>query len=78
MGVCRWISELIARWVILLVTLKFGNGNKNVLCIQCRDYYKEFVRIKYERPTALYKWEEMYYYADFDWTILFKIPYKVV
>ena len=60
------------------ITLKFGNGNKNVLCIQCKDYYKEFVRIKYERPTALYKWEEMYYYADFDWPILFKIPYKVV
>ena len=60
------------------VTLKFGNGSKNALCIQCKDYYKEFVRIKYERPTALYKWNEMYYYADFDWPILFKIPYKVV
>ena len=20
------------------ITLKFGNGNKNVLCIQCKDY----------------------------------------
>ena len=60
------------------ITLKFGNGNKNVLCIQCKDYYKEFVGIKYERSTALYKWEEMYYYVDFDWPILFKIPYKLV
>ena len=48
------------------ITLKFGNGYKNVLCIQCKYFYKEFVRIKYERPTALYKWEEMYYNADFD------------
>ena len=60
------------------ITLKFGNGSKDVLCIQCKDYYKEFVRIKYESPTALYKWEEMYYYADFDWPILFKLPYNVV
>ena len=59
------------------ITLKFGNGNKNVSCIQCKNYYKEFVRIN-EHPTALYKWEEMYYYADFDWPILFKIPYKIV
>ena len=29
------------------------------------------------RPTALYRWEEMYYYADFDWPVLFKIPYKI-
>ena len=32
-----------------------------------------FVSIKYERPTALYRWKEMYYYADFDWPVLFKI-----
>ena len=48
------------------ITLEFGNGNKVVLCIQCKDYHKEFVHIKYERPTALYKLEEVYYYADFD------------
>ena len=23
------------------------------------------------------KWEEMYYYADFDWPVLFKVAYKV-
>ena len=34
------------------------------------------MNIKGERPTALYRWEEMYYYADFDWPVLFKIPYK--
>ena len=46
------------------------------LSTQCKDYYKEFVNIKGERPTALYRWEEMYYYADFDWPVLFKISYK--
>ena len=54
-------------------TLKFGNGCKNVLSIQCKDYYKEFVRITFEHPTVLRKWEKMYYYADFrfDWLISF-------
>ena len=37
------------------ITLKFSNGYKNVLCIQCKDYNEEFLHIKYERPTALYK-----------------------
>ena len=46
------------------ITLMFANGYKNVLSIHCKDYYKEFVRIRYERPIALYKWEEMYHYAD--------------
>ena len=36
-----------------------------------------YIYIKYERPTALYRWEEMYYYADFDWPVLFNISYKV-
>ena len=59
------------------IIVKLCKGDKNVLSTQCKDYYKEFVNIKSERPTALYRWEEMYYYADFDWPVLFKIPYKV-
>ena len=59
------------------IIVKLCKGNKNVLSAQCKDYYKEFVNIKCERRTALYRWEEMYYYADFDWPVLFKIPYKV-
>ena len=58
------------------IIVKLRKGNTNVLSTQCKDYYKEFVDIKGERPTALYRWEEMYYYADFDWPVLFKIPYK--
>ena len=29
------------------------------------------------RPQALYKWEEAYYYTNFDWPQIFQIPYKV-
>ena len=56
------------------IIVKLRTGNKNVLSTQCKDYYKEFVNIKCERPAALYRWEEMYYYVDFDWPVLFKIP----
>ena len=40
------------------IIVKLRKGNKNVLSTQCKDYYKEFVNIKGERPTALYRWEE--------------------
>ena len=58
------------------ITLKFGNGKKYVLCIQSKDYYTEFVHMS----AHLYctNGKKMHYYADFDWSILFKIPYKVV
>ena len=59
------------------IIVKLCKGNKNILSTHCKDYYKEFVNIKCERPTALYRWEEMYYYADFHWSVLFEIPYKV-
>ena len=58
------------------IIVQLCKGNKNVLSTQCKYYYKEFVNIKCERPIALYRWEEMYYYADLDWPVLFKIPYK--
>ena len=32
---------------------------------------------KANRPTALYKWEELYYYASFNWKDIFKAPYSV-
>ena len=69
------MSYLSRRWRDIIV--KVCKGHKNVLSIQCKEYYKEFVYIKYERPTALFRWEEVYYYADFYWPVLFKIPYKV-
>ena len=59
------------------IIVKLCKGHKYVLSIQRKDYYKEFVSIKDECPTALYRREEMYYYADFDWSVLFKITYKV-
>ena len=75
-GPARYELVLLPSCLTIMV-VKLCKGNKNVLSTQCKDYYKEFVNIKCERPTALYRWEEMYYCADFDWPVLFKIPHKV-
>ena len=61
----------------LLVKIGDTKCLKNVFNLTCKQFYQEFVNMKYVRPTALYKWEEMYYFADFDWKILYKIPCKV-
>ena len=59
------------------IFIKLGNMFKEFFSISCKEFYNEFVVCKYERPTAMYTWEELYYYANFDWKMLFKIPYKV-
>ena len=28
-----------------------------------------------QRPTSLEKWEELYYYVDFNWEHIFQLPY---
>ncbi len=30
----------------------------------------------YEIPSAVLKWEELYYYVNFDWKIVFTLPYE--
>jgi exonuclease III len=59
------------------ILVKLGNIYKDIFSISCKEFYNEFVYCKIDRASALYTWEELYYYADFDWKILFKIPYKV-
>ena len=59
------------------IVIKIGNRFKELFMLTCKEVYNEFVKCKTERPTALYTWEDLYYYANFDWKLLFKIPYKV-
>ena len=61
------------------ITLKFGNGSKNVLCIQCKDYYKEFVRIKYMSVQLhCINWKKCIIMLTLIGLSCSKIPYKVV
>ena len=67
------------------IIVRLRKGNKNVLSTQCKDYYKEFVNIKCERPTALYRWEEIIimliltglFYLRFLINLHVKLMYKV-
>ncbi len=42
----------------------------------CKQIYSHAVRMKADRPTCYYKWEESYYYATFDWELINAIPYQ--
>ena len=56
-------------------SIKIGVKYKHIATIKCREFYKKLITRKYIRPTALYKWEETYFYASFDWQQIFRIPY---
>ena len=60
-----------------LLVLKINNMEKNVMDLCCKDYYWEFISKRAVKPTAIDKWEELYYYIDFNWQIIFTIPYIV-
>ena len=48
----------------------------NVLGIRCKDFYWHLINRTYEIPSAVLKWEELYYYVNFDWKIVFTLPYE--
>ena len=59
------------------ILIKIGTKYKEVKSLKCRNFYAEFVSLKLEVPTAIYKWEELYYFANFEWKYIFKLPYIV-
>jgi hypothetical protein len=56
-------------------TISINNKQKHIRQIRCNEFYKTLVTRKLTRPTALNKWEENYFYVNFDWPDLFNIPY---
>ena len=40
------------------------------------DFYWHLVNKTYTTPTAIIKWEELYYYINFDWKNIFILPYQ--
>jgi hypothetical protein len=57
-------------------TVKIDGSYQPISTIRCKTLYRLLVKQKYVRSTSLEKWEENYYYVNFDWAELFKIPYK--
>ena len=59
------------------LSLKIQNKKKEARHLKCKDFYWEFVSKKFVVSKSIQKWEEYYYYLDFDWKYLFKLPYLV-
>ena len=48
---------------------------KHISIIKCKECYKQFTQRNITTPAAISKWEEKYYYVNFDWSHIFKLPY---
>ena len=60
-----------------IISINIEGKNVSYENLTCKQIYKEFVCRKYERATALYKWEETYFYYNFDWKDLYRFPYVI-
>ena len=59
------------------LSLKVQNNTKTIENIMCKEIYWELINKTKTRPTALNTWEEIYFFIDFEWEQIFKIPYEV-
>ena len=69
------IKDLIQNREETDLTIKIEHKYIKVKDVKCKDIYWEEINKKSMRPTSYYKWESEYYYVDFDWTKINKIPY---
>ena len=56
-------------------SIKIGNRYKKIEHIKCKEFYWQIISYNYDRPTAIGKWEEQYYYANFKWDDIFMLTY---
>ena len=57
------------------LSIKIGNSYKKITKVLCKEFYWQLVNKVCQRPTAIEKWEELYYYITFDWKHIFTLPY---
>ena len=57
--------------------LRINNISKPIDDLFCKDFYWEIIRKKSVKPAGSEKWEEIYYYIDFDWKHIYSMPYLV-
>jgi hypothetical protein len=56
-------------------SIKINNKSKSIHKTKCNEIYKSLIKRKLVRATSIEKWEEIYFYANFDWQQIFQIPY---
>ena len=64
--------------ILPVIVICINNVRKSLTNVCNRDIYWELVTRIVEQPTSLYKWEECYYWYDFDWNDIFCNSFKVV
>ena len=57
------------------LTLKLINGPVDIQNVTCKQFYWSEIAITTQPPTSYFQWESYYYFADFDWELINKIPY---
>ena len=48
------------------LNVRVGSIDKHIVKVTCKDFYWHLVNKNYTTPTAIGKWEELYYYINFD------------
>ena len=51
--------------------------NKPIQDPFCKDIYWEFIHKRSCKPAGAEKWEDIYYFIDFDWKYIYSLPYHV-
>ena len=57
--------------------IKINKTNKPINVLLNKEIYWELIEKQRQRPTAIEKWEEMYYYVNFEWDYIFTLPYRI-
>ena len=57
--------------------LHINKIEKPLQLLRCKDFYWEYIRKKTVAPKCISKWEENYFYVEFDWRYIFTLPYTV-
>jgi len=57
--------------------VKIKKVEKCINTITCKEIYWELISKLTDRPTAFAKWEELYYYVNFEWEHILRLPYNV-
>ena len=54
--------------------IKVNNKHKHISLIKSKEFYNDLINRNYTTPTAISKWEDIYFYVNFDWSHIFKLP----
>ena len=72
----KWLATVKESIAIVIsvnapICVKIRNKDIHISNVSTNKVYWKFANIIVERPTSLYKWEEAYYWYDFDWNYIF-------